>query len=335
MPQTVLVTGGTGFVGGWTIIELLKRGYRVRTTVRDLSKEAGLRAAIGQKVDPGDRLSVMAADLTSDAGWPEAVAGCEAVLHIASPLGAADHGDADKESALIEAAEGGTLRVLKAAVDAGVPRVVMTSSAAACTPEPLPGRPIDETDWTDPAQPDLSAYRKSKVLAELAAWKFMEGKATTLTTIMPGAIFGPVLSRGQLGSVGIIQRLLNGQPPAMPRLGFNITDVRDLAELHIRAMETPDAAGERFIAMGDALWYKDVAQALKAGLGAKAAKVPTRGMPDIAFKALAVASPQMKALLPLLGRTQRFSTDKARRVLGYAPRPARDTVIDCGASLVD
>lgn len=328
MPQTILVTGGTGFVGGWTVVGLLQRGYQVRATVRDLSKEAGLRAAIGGEVDPGDRLTVVVADLTADAGWAEAAAGCDAVLHIASPLGTA--GD---EPDLIAAARDGTLRVLKAAVEAGVRNVVMTSSTAACTPEPLPGRPVDETDWTDPEQKDLSAYRRSKVLAELAAWDFMRGKATTLTTILPGAIFGPVLSRGQLGSVGIIQRLLDGQPPAMPRLGFNITDVRDLAELHIRAMETPEAAGERFIAMGDSLWYKEMAAALKARLGEKAAKVPMRGMPDLAFKAM--ASPQMKALLPLLGRTQKFSTDKARRMLGYAPRSAAETVADCGASLVD
>jgi nucleoside-diphosphate-sugar epimerase len=225
--------------------------------------------------------------------------------------------------------------VLKAAVDAGVRQVVMTSSTAACTPVPPPaGRPIDETDWTDPDQPGLAAYRRSKVLAELAAWAFMAGRGTALTTILPGAIFGPVLSRGQLGSVGFIQRLLDGQPPALPRLAFNITDVRDLADLHVRAMLTPEAAGERFIAMGDALWYKEMAQALPSRLGARAAKVPTRGMPDVAFKALAVASPQMKALLPLLGRTQAFSADKARRMLGFQPRPPQDTIADTGASLL-
>jgi nucleoside-diphosphate-sugar epimerase len=331
MGETVLVTGGTGFVAGWTIVELLKRGYEVRTTVRSAAREADVRRAVGREVEAGDRLSVAVADLTADAGWDEAAAGCASVLHIASPLGNGA-GDAD----LIAAARDGTLRVLAAAVRAGAERVVMTSSTAACTPAGPLARAIDEADWTDPEEPGLAAYRKSKVLAERAAWDFMAGAPqTSLVTLLPGAIFGPVLSRDQLGSVGIIQRLLQGQPPALPRLAFNITDVRDLAALHVRAMETPQAGGQRFIVMGGALWYGEVAMALKARLGAKAAKVPTASMPDLVARGLAAASPQMKALLPLLGRTQAFSTRKAREVLGFAPRSAEETVGDCGASLVD
>lgn len=329
MSQTVLVTGGTGFVGGWAIVELLRQGWTVRTTVRSLAREAGLRSAIGRQIDPGERLEVVAADLTADAGWAEAAAGCAYVLHIASPMGA--NGD---EETLISTAREGALRVLRAAVDAGVKRVVLTSSTAACTPAQPLERAITEDDWTDPAQADLSNYRRSKVLAERAAWDFMQGKATELTTILPGAIFGPVLHREQLGSVGIIQRLLEGQPPALPRLGFNITDVRDLAALHVRAMTEPAAAGQRFIALGDALWYGDVAATLKERLGPAAAKVPTAAMPDLVARGLAAVSPQMKGLLPLLGRTQTFSDDKATRVLGYAPRAPRDTVADCGASLI-
>jgi len=330
MAQRVLVTGGTGFVGGWTIVELLRRGYQVRTTVRSAAREADVRAAVARQVAP-DGLEFALADLTADAGWDDAVAGCEAVLHIASPLG--NGGD---DEGLIAVAQGGTLRVLGAAARAGVKRVVMTSSTAACTPAGPLERAIDESDWTDPAQKDLAVYRKSKVLAEKAAWEFIAGAPQTqLTTILPGAIFGPVLTREHLGSVGIIQRLLDGQPPALPRLGFNITDVRDLAELHIKAMETSEAAGQRYIALGEPLWYGEVAATLKERLGDRAAKVPTAAMPDLVAKGLAVASPQMKALLPLLGRTQKFSTQKARAQLGFAPRPARDTVADCGASLVD
>ena len=330
MAQRVLVTGGTGFVGGWTIVELLRRGYQVRTTVRSAAREADVRAAVARQVAP-DGLEFALADLTADAGWDDAVAGCEAVLHIASPLG--NGGD---DEGLIAVAQGGTLRVLGAAARAGVKRVVMTSSTAACTPAGPLERAIDESDWTDPAQKDLAVYRKSKVLAEKAAWDFIAGAPQTqLTTILPGAIFGPVLTREHLGSVGIIQRLLDGQPPALPRLGFNITDVRDLAELHIKAMETSEAAGQRYIALGEPLWYGEVAATLKERLGDRAAKVPTAAMPDLVAKGLAVASPQMKALLPLLGRTQKFSTQKARAQLGFAPRPARDTVADCGASLVD
>jgi dihydroflavonol-4-reductase len=330
MSKTVLVTGGTGFVGGWTIVELLRRGYAVRTTVRSLAKEAGLRRNLGAQIEAGDRLTVLAADLSDDAGWAAAVAGCDDVLHIASPMGRHDGDDAS----MIAAARDGALRVLRAAVAAGVRRVVMTSSTAACTPAKPVARAVDETDWTDADQPDLAAYRRSKVLAEKAAWEFMAGQRTSLTTLLPGAIFGPVLDREQLGSVAIIQRLLEGQPPALPKLGFNITDVRDLADLHIRAMETPEAGGERFIVLGDALWYGEVAKALKARLGPAAAKVPTAAMPDLVFRGLAAVSPEMKGLLPLLGRTQKFSHEKASRVLGYAPRPAAETVGDCGASLV-
>ena len=330
MVGTVLVTGGTGFVGGWTIVELLKRGHVVRTTVRSAGKEAQVRRAVATQIEAGDRLSFAVADLISDDGWAAAIAGCQAVLHIASPLGGAN------DAELIAAARDGTLRVVRAAVEGGVSRVVMTSSTAACTPETPPGRPLDETDWTDPDQPSLAAYRKSKVLAERAAWDFMGDKTgTSLTTILPGAIFGPVLSKDQLGSVGILDRLLKGQPPALPRLAFNITDVRDLAGLHIKAMENPAAAGERFIALGDALWYADIAKTLRARLGPAASKVPTANMPDLVAKGIAAINPQMRMLLPLLGmRTQIFSSDKARRLLWFAPRPAEDTVADCGASLM-
>ena len=330
MAETVLVTGGTGFVGGWAIVSLLKRGYRVRTTVRSLAREPGLRAAIAREVDPGEGLEVVVADLEADGGWPEAVSGCDFVLHIASPLGSG----AANEAALIDTAREGALRVLRTATTAGVRRVVLTSSTAACTPARPLDRAIDESDWTDTDQPGLAAYRRSKALAERAAWDFMAGKATELATLLPGAIFGPVLSRERLGSVAIIERLLTGQPPALPRLAFNITDVRDLAEAHVRAMTAPEAAGERFIALGEALWYGDMARILKARLGASAAKVPTAAMPDFAARALAAVSPQMKAMLPLLGRTQAFSTARAQQALGWAPRPAADTIADTAASLL-
>ena len=285
---------------------------------------------MARQLDPGERLTFAVADLTDDAGWAEAAAGCDYVLHIASPMGAGG----EDARAMIAAARDGALRVLVAAAAAGVTRVVMTSSTAACTPARRLKRAITEGDWSDPDQKGLAAYRRSKVLAERAAWDFMGGQAMRLTTLLPGAIFGPVMQPGQLGSVTIIQRLLQGQPPALPRLAFNITDVRDLAELHLRAMVSPEAAGERFIVLGEALWYRQIAAALRGRLGAGAARVPTAAMPDLVARALALVSPQMRSLLPLLGRTQAFSADKARRVLGYAPRSAEATVADCGASLL-
>ena len=329
MSETVLVTGGTGFVAGWVIVGLLKRGYAVRATVRDMGRSGTVRAAVATQVDPGDRLSFAPADLTADAGWRAAAEDCAFVQHIASPLGLLG---ADAE--VISAALQGTLRVLEAAKAAGAKRVVMTSSTAACTPNPPPQRDLDERDWTDPDEPGLSTYRRSKALAERAAWDAIRGAPTELVTILPGAIFGPLLSAGPVGSVGFVQRLLNGVPPALPRLAFNITDVRDLAEAHIRAMTAPDAAGERFIVLGEALWYREMAMALKAGLGRRAARVPTARMPDVVFKGLAAVQPQMRALLPLLGRTTVFRTDKARRVLGFDPRPGAQTVVDSAEALI-
>lgn len=327
------MTGGTGFVAGWCIVELLQRGYAVRTTVRDLSKEPALRAAIARVTDPGDRLGVFAADLTRDEGWDAAVASCGYVLHVASPLGDLQRREPE---ALIGPAREGTLRVLRAATRAGVRRVVMTSAAATARPPVGSERVSDETIWADPAEQNFDAYRRSKVLAERAAWDFMEGGkgATTLTTILPGAVFGPVLMRENPGSVQIIQRLLAGRPPGLPRLGFWVVDVRDLADLHVRAMLAPEAAGERFLAAGDFMGMAEIARTLKSELGDEARRVPTRRLPDAVFKLLALFLPPLRLLAPMLGRVNPLSTEKARRILGFSPRPAAVTIVDCARSLL-
>jgi nucleoside-diphosphate-sugar epimerase len=330
--ETVLVTGGTGFVAGWCIAELLGRGYAVRTTVRGLSKEPAVRAAVAPVVGSTDLLTFVPADLTMDEGWDAAVAGCDYVLHVASPLGADAPRDRD---ALIGPARDGTLRVLRAATKAGVRRVVMTSGTAAATPPSSAGSVGDETVWTDPDDPNLNAYRRSKVIAERAAWDFMAGNTgpTTLTTILPGAVFGPVLTTANLGSVQVIGRLLHGRPPGIPRLGFWIVDVRDLADLHIRAMTCPEAAGGRFIAVGAFMWMQDIARTLRATLGEHAAKVPTRRLPDFAVRLMALFVPPLRAVTPGLGHRRCFDGTKARQVLGFTPRPATTTVVDCAHSL--
>jgi len=330
MVETVLVTGGTGFVGGWCIRELLARGYAVRTTLRNLTREPALRAAVETKGAAAGGLTVFVADLTSDEGWSAAMAGCDYVLHVASPLG----GGVDDE-ALIGPARDGTLRVLRAAVAAGVKRVVMTSAAATARPPRESGKGSDESVWADPADPQFDGYRRSKILAERAAWDFMAGASgpTSLTTILPSAVFGPVLSKENLGSVRIIQGIMQGRPALMPRLGFWIVDVRDLADLHIRAMTSPDAAGQRFIAAGDYMWMEDMAKVLRDQLGAAAAKVPTGRMPDFAFRLASRFTPQLRFFLPELGRKMSLSSEKARRVLGFAPRPAANTVAECAESL--
>jgi len=333
MGETVLVTGGTGFIGGWCIVELLRRGFSVRTTVRSLSKEPALRAAIASAADSGDRLTVVAADLTKDEGWDAAMAGCDYVLHVASPLG----GDTSRNpDALLAPARDGTLRVLRAATKAGLKRVVMTSAAATARPRHGTGAVSDETIWADPTDPQFDAYRRSKILAERAAWEFMAGTTgpTTLTTVLPGAVFGPVLTKEKLGSVRIIQGLLGGRPAGIPRLGFFVVDVRDLAELHVRAMLSPEAAGQRFLAAGDFMWLKDIATTLRSRLGNRASKVPTRRLPDFVVRFLSLFVPQMRMLTRDLGRRNELTTEKARRVLGFSPRPATTTVVDCAETLL-
>ena len=334
MSETVLVTGGTGFVAGWCIRALLERGHVVRTTLRDTSKEAAVRAAVGRGNPraPLERLQFAVADLSHDNGWDAAVTGCDYVMHVASPLGGGDPRD---RHSLVAPARDGTLRVLRAAARANVKRVVMTSAAATARPPLSSGVTSDESIWADPDDPQFDAYRVSKILAERAAWDFVKDPsgATQLTTILPGAVFGPILSASNLGSVQIIQGLLAGRPPAMPKLGFWIVDVRDLADLHVRAMTAGAAAGQRYIASSEFLWMDEIAATLRAQLGPAAARVPTRRLPTALVKLLLPFLANLRPLAPLLGRRFEQTSAKAREELGFAPRSATATLVDCARSL--
>lgn len=339
--KTVMVTGGSGYVAGWCMVRLLEQGYTVRATLRSLKKEAAVRATIAKAFPDTSRLSFVEADLTSDAGWDAAMQGVDYVLHVASPMTSA--GKSSDPDALIRPARDGAVRVLKAALQANVRRVVMTSSMAAATPYPLTDTLSDETVWTNPATPNINAYRLSKLYAEQAAWDFMlaHGSREKLVTILPAAIFGPVLDPDASGSVDIFRQLLAGQMPALPRLAFNVVDVRDLADLHVRAMTAPNAAGERFLASGDigtqdgVVWMKDIAAILKESLGEQARKVPTRNLPDVVFRIAARFNPELQQMVPLIGRRQRFSSAKAAKILGYQPRPLKETVVETAKSLAD
>jgi nucleoside-diphosphate-sugar epimerase len=331
---TVLVTGGSGYIGSWCVIGLLKQGYTVRTTVRDLRREDEVKAMVAREIDAGNRLSVHAANLTSDDGWDAAAAGAEYVLHVASPLGVPPPKDPDD---LIMPAREGARRAIRAAIKAGASRVVMTSSVAATSRDSRsPDAESDETVWTDTQDPGLDAYAKSKTLAERAAWDLIadEGRATTLAVVNPALVIGPVLGKDFSDSVQVVQRLLSGKVPGLPRLGFNIVDVRDVADLHIRAMTDPAAAGQRFIAAGDFAWMADIAAILRAKLGSEAAKVPTAKAPDLLLHLVALFDRDLKAVTPGLGRRRTFSSAKAQRVLGWRPRPLEDTLLDCARSLI-
>jgi dihydroflavonol-4-reductase len=330
----VLVTGGTGFIAGWCIADLLDADHEVVATIRSPEREPEVRAAIDAGTEASARLALATVDLLADDGWDDALTGCEYVLHVASPL-SADGQDPDE---LIAVACAGTRRVLAAAERAGVARFVLTSSGAAATPHSsqLSGT-VDETIWTDADEPGLSPYRRSKVLAERAAWDHVarSGSGIELTTILPAAVFGPARSSAALGSLQLIAALLDGSAIAIPHLGFEVVDVRDVAAAHLLAMTKPGAAGERFIVSGELLWFGEVAEILRAQLGADASAVPTVALTDDDFRAIAQTSPQLATLLPLLGRELRHSAAKAERVLGWRPRPAVDTIVDSARCLLE
>ena len=330
---TALVSGGSGFIGSWCVIGLLRQGYTVRTTVRDLAREAEARAMVASVVDPGNRLSVHAANLSADDGWEAAAEGAEYVLHVASPLGVPPPKDPED---LIRPARDGALRVIRAAIKAGASRVVMTSSVASVSAWGAPDGESDETAWSDPDDLRIDAYTRSKTIAERAAWDLIgsAGGATSLATVLPALVIGPVLGRDFSDSVQVVQRLLSGKVPGLPRLGFNIVDVRDVADLHIRAMTDPAAAGQRFIAAGDFAWMAEIAALLRARLGPEAAKVPTARAPDILLRLVSLFDQDLKAVTPNLGRRRTFSSAKAQAMLSWTPRPMEDTILDCARSLI-
>jgi nucleoside-diphosphate-sugar epimerase len=294
-----------------------------------------VRASVAALTHAGDALSFHEATLTRDEGWIEAATGVDYVLHIASPVFVAEPANADE---MIVPARDGALRVIGAAIKAGVKRVVMTSSVAATAPPPtVRGDSVsDETVWSDGADPALGAYARSKTIAEREAWALIEssGGATTLATVNPALVLGPVLSADFSPSVQVVTRLLSGKVPGVPRLGFNIVDVRDVADLHIRCMIAPEAAGQRFIAAGQWAWMGDIAEILRAHLGAGAGKVPTRKAPDLLLRLVGLFDKDIAAVAPNLGRKRDFSSAKARSQLGWTARPLQDTVLDCARSLI-
>jgi dihydroflavonol-4-reductase len=334
--EQVLVTGGSGFIGAHCILQLLDRGYRVRTTVRNLNREPEVRAMLKSAgADPGDRLTFTPADLMSDQGWPEAAAGCDYALHVASPFPLKVPKD---ENELIVPAREGALRLLRAARDAKVKRVVLTSSFAAIGyGHPPSEKPFTEKDWTDPTGADVSPYVKSKTLAERAAWDFIarEGGALELSVVNPVGVFGPVLGSDFSTSIEIVKRLMDGAVPGCPRLSFGVVDVRDVADLHLRAMTNPAAKGERFLAIaGDFMTMQQIAQTLKTRMGDAAKKVPIRVLPDFMLRLASIFDSSLKQIIPELGKFKNATNEKARRVLGWSPRSNEDSIVATAESLV-
>ncbi|MBB5632718.1 dihydroflavonol-4-reductase [Cryobacterium mesophilum] len=338
--ERVLVTGGSGFVGVHCIQALLNAGYRVRTTVRSLDRDHEVRAMLAKagaamNDAPGEALEFRVADLLSDAGWADAADGCTYVLHVASPFPGRDPKDEDD---LIRPAREGALRVLKAARDAGVKRVVLTSSFAAIgygTKELT--RPYTEDDWTD-ATANVSAYVKSKTLAERAAWDFMdrEGGSMELSVVNPTAILGPVYGTDLSTSIELVRRLLNGATPGLPKVTFAFVDVRDVADLHVRAMTNPAAAGERFLATSDGvLTVPQLAQILRDQLGEAARKVSTFVLPNWMVRTAALFDPSLREIARRLGNHREVSNAKAKSLLGWEPHSNAELLKATAESLAD
>ena len=332
----VLVTGGSGFLAGHCIAQLLDQGFEVRTTVRSLGREPSVRANLEEASCRSDgAISFVEADLTSDDGWEAAVEGCRFVLHVASPFPLEIPAHEDE---LIVPAREGALRLLRAARDAQVRRVVLTSSFAAVGyGHQHVDRLFTEDDWTDVDGPGVSAYVKSKTLAEQAAWRFIdeEGGDLELAVINPVGIFGPVLGRDFASSIEIVRRIVAGELPGYPNLSMQAVDARDVAAAHLLAMTTPAARGERFVVTADGvLSMKQMGAILKEHLGDAGARIPRRSIPNIGVRIAALFDKPLRQIVPELGEVKEASNAKARSVLGWTPRSKEDAVVATGESLV-
>lgn len=332
MADTVLVSGGSGYIAGFLIRQLVAEGWMVHTTVRSLARESAVRQLLA--VD-NSRVKFFAADLNADAGWAEAMAGCSFVAHVASPLPAGVPKDADE---LIVPARDGALRALRAAKAAGVKRFVMTSSVAAISYGRGRGvHTFTEADWTDLSRPGISPYIQSKTVAERAArdWVAAEGGDIEYCSICPSVVLGPVWSADYSASVMIVRKLLDGSMGACPDFGFGVVDVRDVADLHVRALKAPQMAGERFIASGRFVKIREVADILRARLGAEAHKVTTRNVPDWLVRVAATFNPLARAVAGELGSVRNQDASRAKAVLGWATRPIEQSIVDTARCLID
>lgn len=332
MAERVLVSGGSGYIAGYLIRQLVADGWMVHTTIRNLAKEGDVRKLLA--ID-NSRLKFFAADLNQDTGWVEAMAGCRHVAHVASPLPGRAIKDADE---LIVPARDGALRALRAAKAVGVKRFVMTSSVAAIAYGRGRGvHTFTEADWTPADYPGATPYIRSKAIAERAArdWVAKEGAGIELCTVNPSVVLGPVWSKDYSASIAVVKKLLDGSLRGCPDVGFGVVDVRDVADIHVRALTAPNMAGERFIASGPFLKMIAIANILRERLGEDARKVPRRTLPDLLVRLAAMFDPLVKAVVGELGSVRNMDASHAKAVLGWVARPPEESIVDTARSLID
>jgi len=334
--QLVLVTGGTGFVAIHSILQLLQKGYRVRTTLRSITRKGEILNMLKNAgLSSFENLDFIETDLSQDTNWDNAVKGCDYVLHIASPIFLKVPKNEDE---MIRPAVEGTIRVLKAARNAGVKRIVMTSNFGAVGySHKDPTQLITEKSWTDPTEKGLSAYNKSKVLAERAAWDFIknEGGDLELSVINPTAILGPSFTNKLSSGFELLKNMLDGSMKFIPNIELAIVDVRDLADLHIRAMENPKANGERFLALsGGTISLPEIADLIRKEMPEASQKISNKKVADWVIRFAALFNPKAKAIAPLLGINRKASNAKAKSVLEWQPRPHNEAILATVSSLM-
>ena len=337
MPGKILVTGASGFIASHCILDLLQHGYEVRGTVRDRNRAKEVRDVLVEHHEGAAEMEFAITDLTSTSGWTNAIEGCDGVFHIASPVPTIQPKDA---SEVIEPARQGTLNVLSAAQTVGIKRVVLTSSVAAV----MGSKKISEQiytsdDWSDPEDPDLTPYAASKTIAEKVAWDFVDQNLkqgtslTELATINPGLVLGPALEADYGSSLEVLYKLLTGGLPLVPRIGFEIVDVRDVAALHRLAFEHPDAAGKRFLCGAGFRWFIEVAQLLHKEFP-DYKKIPLRLMPNVLAKVFALFIKELGSIIDDLDTVKKMDCTPALDI-GWRPRSPEEAIIDGGKSLVD
>ena len=330
--DTIVLTGASGFIAKHILLQLLGAGHRVRATIRTPGRADEVRAAVLPHLSPdaGQRLEFVTLDLDSDEGWSEALQAATALVHTASPFPIAQPKNPDD---VIRPAVNGTLRALGAARDAGVHRVVLTSSVVAVVNE-AKGFPQDESDWCNPDLPTTTPYARSKTLAERAAWDFVaKTPGMQLTTINPGFVFGPLLDDTFGSSVGFVKRILGGKDPMLPDFALPLVDVRDVALMHLRALERPETAGKRYIAADEPVAMYEMGRILKTVYPAR--RMPTRVAPWLVMRMLALFDPEIRSILPKIGKIERLSNARARSEMDLRFIPAAEALKATAASLVD